>query len=170
MNARSFVRDVDHGYAEFKKRWKEVGDLRVRVGVMGDTTKNARSDGPMTNVEIAAFMEFGTSTIPARSFLRSTLDKNAQEYRQLARALLGQVMQRKTTARQALDLLGMKAAADVKRGITEGEGIPPPLAASTIARKGSSRPLVDTGQLVASITWRVYSRGGGEAGGHGGGH
>ena len=31
----------------------------------------------------------------------------------------------------------------------------PPLAESTIRRKGSSNPLIDTGQLRSSITWQV---------------
>jgi hypothetical protein len=55
----------------------------------------------------------------------------------------------------ALDRLGAKVAALLQNRISAG--IDPPNSAATIARKGSSKPLVDTGQLKAAITWRVIS-------------
>jgi phage gpG-like protein len=54
-----------------------------------------------------------------------------------------------------LGLVGQQVVSDVKGRILEGEGIPPPNAPSTVRRKGSSRPLVDTGQLLNSLTYQV---------------
>ncbi len=50
-----------------------------------------------------------------------------------------------------------KAAAHLEGKVKEKitEGIPPPLRETTIARKGSSKPLIDTGTLRASITHKV---------------
>ena len=42
----------------------------------------------------------------------------------------------------------------VRRVLTQA-GIAPPLKPATIARKGSSTPLINTGQLRSAITWRV---------------
>ena len=54
---------------------------------------------------------------------------------------------------KALELIGLFV-----KGLIQGRmsaGIPPPLKASTIARKGSSKPLINTGQLRASIDYEV---------------
>jgi hypothetical protein len=56
--------------------------------------------------------------------------------------------------RQGIGMLGAWGAAQVKNTITQTD-IPPPLAPSTIAAKGSSKPLVDTGQMLNAITWEV---------------
>ena len=57
--------------------------------------------------------------------------------------------------RRGLELLGAFAAAEVKKTITAGAGVPPPNAPSTIAKKGSDRPLVDTGRLLGAIQWEI---------------
>jgi hypothetical protein len=51
-------------------------------------------------------------------------------------------------------MLGQWGAAAVKRTITSGQ-VTPPDAPGTIARKGSSTPLIDEGQLVNAITYAV---------------
>ena len=43
----------------------------------------------------------------------------------------------------------------IKQKITEGDPSWPPLKPETIKRKGSSKPLIDTGKLRASITHKV---------------
>jgi len=43
----------------------------------------------------------------------------------------------------------------IKETITEGRGEWPPLKPATIKRKGSSKPLIDTGKLRASITHKI---------------
>jgi phage gpG-like protein len=48
----------------------KVSKKNVRVGILGD--KNARTEaegGSLTNAEVGATHEFGTSTLPVRSFL-----------------------------------------------------------------------------------------------------
>ncbi|MDF7681191.1 hypothetical protein PT300_11600 [Enterobacteriaceae bacterium ESL0689] len=52
--------------------------------------------------------------------------------------------------------MGEKLAGEVKRKIQSG--IAPPLDPKTIARKGSSRPLIDTGNLLQSITYEVRDK------------
>lgn len=49
--------------------------------------------------------------------------------------------------------LALKLEASIKARVAAG--IPPPLKRETIRRKGSSKPLIDTGVLLSKITARV---------------
>jgi hypothetical protein len=111
------------------------------------------------NITIAIIHEFGAprAGIPSRSFLRSTASKKREEWLKMLERVLVLVVKEKLELEDALKLVGERAAADVRRAITSGPGIPPPLKAATIRAKGSSRPLVDTGQLVRSISYEVHT-------------
>lgn len=103
--------------------------------------------------QVAMAMEFGTSTIPERSFLRST----AAETRPLMRALMGRLQARmakgELTVRQALSQAGAYQVGKIKQKISSG--VPPPNKPATIARKGSSTPLIDTGEMRATVNYEV---------------
>ena len=91
--------------------------------------------------------------IPERSYLRAGFDTYANEVQGKMEYLLGQVLDGKTTGRHALNALGGFVATRIQAYLTDLKT--PPLAESTIKRKGSSNPLIDTGQLRDSITWQV---------------
>jgi hypothetical protein len=142
------------------KRLKDIKTLHVKAGVLG-TGKNVRRKGEITNVEIALVHEYGSPKqgIPERSFIRRTWDAKRKDYVALVKQLLPAVIRGNMDAKRALGIVGAKASADIKNTVTQGPHIPPPLKEATIARKGSDRPLVDTGQLVNSVTWAVEKRG-----------
>jgi hypothetical protein len=54
-----------------------------------------------------------------------------------------------------MKLIGMRVVGDIQDRISDG--IPPPNSPITIARKGSSKPLIDSGQLRQSISFEVRS-------------
>ena len=56
---------------------------------------------------------------------------------------------------QILRVAGAFLEGRIKEKITEGDPDWPPLRPETIKRKGSSKPLIDTGKLRASITHKV---------------
>ena len=59
---------------------------------------------------------------------------------------------------QAASKVGNYGASEVKKGIVSGAPGGQnfaPLSSMTIARKGSSKPLIDKGDLVGSITYQV---------------
>lgn len=152
MNA---VRVVDRGANALLRRLAKSREA-VRVGILDDSPKKAREgDGGRHSLEVAAVHEFGAPAagIPQRSFIRATVDLNEREIARLQHATMTAFVQGKVTLRQGLDRIGMKVAAMMQKRFAAG--IEPPLAESTIARKGSSKPLVDTGQLRSSITWVV---------------
>jgi hypothetical protein len=158
----STVRDTDRGAKALVARLRalRVSSAAVRVGILSDQPKRQRDGGgggkePYSLVEVAAVHEFGAPAagIPRRSFIRATIDEKRAEVERLERALLAQVVEGKIELRQALDLMGAKVAGWIQTRIADG--IAPPNAASTVRRKKSSKPLVDTGQLRSAVTWVV---------------
>ena len=90
-------------------------------------------------------------TIPERSFLRSGHDENADKVLKNASMALGQVIDGKMSIDTWLDAYGQMMADTIKLYIRDLKS--PPNHPYTIEQKGSSNPLVDTGNLLESITW-----------------
>lgn len=140
------------------------GRASITVGIHGDDGSDPKADATweadgaltpasgLTVAEVAAFHEFGLG-VPQRSFIRSWFDEAIEENRALIHSQLRLVVQRKLTLDVALERIALKLEANIKRRIRNR--IPPPLAQSTIDRKGSSVPLIDTGQLRNAIRARV---------------
>lgn len=126
------------------------------VGVQGSQAA-ANYQGPgtkkLTIAEIATIHEFGTARIPERSFIRATIDQHRRAIQKRATLLGTGVLTLKFTARAALELLGMYAVGLIQQRIANR--IAPPNRPSTIARKGSSVPLIHRGQLRGSITYTI---------------
>jgi hypothetical protein len=146
--AKSFVISDNPGWVEELKR-RFSTNKRVLVGFPEET--KGRKEGQLTNAYIASIHEFGSPMqgIPERSFLRSSVRNNQKKYNQLNKVNLKRVANGQMSIDQALDLFGIMAEGDVKQNIRHGTYTP--LKASTIQRKGSSRPLIDTGQLVQAV-------------------
>ena len=115
-----------------------------------------RPDGGATVAEYGTYNEFGMG-VPERSFLRAPLAKNLDIYAEaIVEGVVLFVTKGEPLAR-SLALVGEAAASDCREAIVAG--IDPPNAPETIARKGSSKPLVDTGRLRQSITYEVHPKG-----------
>lgn len=129
-------------------------DERVKVGVLTDAE---HEEGGGSLMVIAATHEFGAPEfgIRERSYLRSTFAEHAvNEMRQKIAGLATAVINGRVQPRQALGLLGAWAVGAVKRSITS-KLIVQDLSPRTIALKGSSTALVDSGQLKNSIAWEI---------------
>ena len=153
------------------KRWDEIRKklrvenehgLPVKIGIF--ETAGTEKSG-LSIVEIAALHEFGSpgGLIPERSFLRQPLRNAGEDLQKVAKRVVKSILSGKITYEQGMGLLGQWGVSVCKKAIVTGDGIPPPNAPSTIAKKGSSRPLFDTGRLLNSISYQV------EGGEHGGG-
>jgi hypothetical protein len=144
------VRVRDNGYA---KVVANVASLRAPVGVkVGVLDDKPHGDGA-TVADIALVHEFGLGDVPERSFLRAWVDENKAEIQQRLKAATESVVFGQQTADVAMNRFGLWAVGEVKKRIIAG--ISPPLDPKTIARKGSATPLVDTGQLLSSITHAI---------------
>lgn len=106
--------------------------------------------------EVGYFNVYGTDTIPARNFfeplktsvdIRRTVQHFAGEYMKTLIILSGK------DARGSLVKIGLQGEQALKNSITELQD--PPNAPSTIRRKKSSNPLIDTGLMRASISHKI---------------
>lgn len=91
--------------------------------------------------------------IPERSFVRSTFDEKQKKWELKFEFLIGVMIDLQMTAEEVLDALGIEASGDVQRKMTDLQT--PPNAPITVANKGSSNPLIDTGRMRQAVTWRV---------------
>jgi len=143
------VRDIDRGWNGIMRDLKNLDDSFTKVGVQQGET---RQDGAETSdmVIVAAVNEFGTRTIPERPFMRNAFDKNKGKIKKVQDELYSRILQNRISPRQGLGLLGEAMERLTKKEITDLRT--PPNAPATVAKKGSSNPLIDTGQLRQSIT------------------
>lgn len=150
----------DDGWRKLLAQVEGLDRWTVHVGILvskggEEVDPGEDGDGDLTLLELAAIHEFGLGLVPERSFIRRTFREKQGELRAICEKLCKAVITRNMPVPRAYALLGQWGAAAVKRTITEGEGVPPALAQATIDRKGSDRPLVDTGRLINAITYEV---------------
>lgn len=144
---------------------KALGDAyRIKVGIMGNKAQRNNGNTGQTNAEIGFLNEFGSLTkhIPARSFLGMPLRLYLAEYLVKKKAFSQAEVEKAVKAGKLLDLakkVGIVAEEVIQEAFaTRGFGNWAPNAPSTIEQKGSSSPLIDTGQLRRSITSKVEKK------------
>ena len=123
-------------------------DKFVTVGIHED--KNARKD-MFSNAQVGAANHFGTSRIPARPFLDVGVEMGTNKYLRIIKS----AAENNEPLDLALERCGIVAAGEVQKYIRELQD--PPNAESTIKKKKSANPLIDTGQLRQSISYKVTS-------------
>lgn len=123
----------------------------VAVGILQDQPH----DDKFSMVDLAMVHEYGSpaNNIRARSFIRSTCDAKRKEHVEFVRKLQQKILLGRITAKQALTQLGEVVSKDMVQTINDG--IDPELKPATIKRKGSSKPLIDTGRLKGAITHEI---------------
>jgi hypothetical protein len=122
----------------------------VRIGVAAGAQY---SKGGPSVADVAMWNHEGTGTIPARPFLAVPLDPHTPELRAYVERIKNKVLVRPDLRNALLAALGEWCRNRVIAAINAG--FPPPNAPSTIARKGSDTPLVDSGIMRNSIIYVV---------------
>lgn len=161
MRVKVDVKVKDVGLKKFFDTAYELNTLgHVKVGVLDDGGPGSAANGALTVAQIAAINEFGNGRIPERSFMRSTFNKHRQKYVNALKRMIKEALLGRLRPVQTLQLLGLRLATDMKNTVAFGDGVPPPNAPMTIANKGSAHTLIDTGRMLAAITWAYVTRGG----------
>ena len=146
---------------EMMRKTQELASTQVLVGIPAANT--SRKDGPISNAALGYIHEMGSPArnIPARPWLGPPVNRMKDE----AAAMLKQAAElrfdgKTPEADQVLNALGLTAQNKVKANLVAG-GDPAfaPNAPSTIARKGSDSPLINTAQLLNSITYVLRKKG-----------
>lgn len=150
--ARGEVIERDLGYAKILANMAELDRTYVDVGIHHDA--GVGEDG-MPIAEYAAYNEFGTSDghVPERSFIRATFDEQVEKLNQTRGRLIRGVQDGKLDAQQAAGLLGEIHQRDIVRKIDSG--VPPPNAPGTIRIKGSSKPLINEGNMKQAVRYEI---------------
>lgn len=136
------VKVINH--VNINKILKDITSLDgtvVSAGVMD--SKNATK---------AAINEYGTSKIPQRPFMRTAVSRHGKSWGEKSAKSVQSVIKCMPIS-QVTELVGMQMKSDISSTLTNGPWTPNSVV--TIAKKGSSRPLIDTGELMASITYKV---------------
>lgn len=152
------VRRVDRGAARLAVT-VQASQARphVRVGVLEAEGAKQHGADDLTVADVARWAEFGIGQ-PQRSWLRGTVAARRAQIEERMRIESRAVLEGKRTQEQALSRLGVFIVGLIQERIAAG--IDPPNAQATIDRKGSSTPLIDTGQLRSSITSQYRPAGG----------
>lgn len=141
---------------KFEKMLKELADKQVRVGFQrGEATEEDGTDV----CDVAAWNELGTVNMPSRPFLRKSVDENAGKINNFLQSTKADLL-RGVSAEQVLKEIGMFQKDLIQEKITEGSYAPN--AASTVKRKGSSKPLIDTGRMRQSVNYVIKKKGSGD--------
>lgn len=121
---------------------------KVRVGFLESATY---PDGTPVAM-VAAIQDFGAPAagIPPRPFFRNMVAKKSREWPEAIRQLL---VANGYDVEKTLTMVGEAIAGQLRQSIVDTNE--PPLAPSTIARKGHSKPLVDTGHMLQSVDYEV---------------
>lgn len=162
---------VEAALADIARKLKSGGTLRV--GFLAGATYPAskkgdlRSDykdrkkqkiagaiagvsGGMPVAAVAAFQNFGTAKIPRRPFFTNMVINKSPGW---PRAVALNLKATGYDSQKTLDLVGEGIEGQLRREIIATNS--PPLAASTIARKGFEKPLIDSSHMINSVDHEV---------------
>ena len=170
MASKVEVRDIDHGWRDIKREVKKFRNGSTKVGLF-----SSGSGGPSSSLAArGAVNEYGATIkvtekmrwwwlfnfgkklkksfikIPKRPFMRMSFDKNKKEIRKFIKREYYKVLLGRSTAKKSLGRIGEWFAGEIKETIKNGN-----FKANsnfTKKQKGSSKPLIDTGQMRNSIT------------------
>lgn len=121
--------------------------LQLKVGFLEGATYPDGTPVPM----VAATNEFGNpaNNQPPRPFFRNAISNHETEWQDATASLI----ENGDETRDVLSLLGEIIVDDIKESIRSLDS--PPLSPVTIARKGFDKPLIDTKNMLDSVSYEV---------------
>lgn len=132
---------------------RKLSSAEIKIGFL--ESSGGYEDGT-TVAQVAAWNEFGTEHSPSRPFMRQTLKDQREEITKFARDRAKGVVTGSMSAQMALNGIGLYVKGRMQAEIRDGEF--EPNAPSTVAHKGSSKPLIDTGRMRQSIVYVITSK------------
>jgi hypothetical protein len=150
------IKEVDNGYKKYVKAISDLNKSRIQVGLFAEV-----GDSVLTR---AIVNEFGTTragknkniTIPERSFIRATYNEQYKIVAKRFKQIFESFSKRKYDVSNRLKLIGMEQTSETQKTITNFKT--PANAPSTIKSKGSSHPLIDTGEMRMKIQYKVIEK------------
>jgi len=134
-----------------KTLFKRLEKGTVDVGILAG--EGQHKDSTLTVAEIGFYHEFGTVNTPERSFIRSTIEGQSKDIKKVISGQYKKVLDGSIDVSKGLGVVGAYTAGLIQEKFTNNDWTPN--TSSTQAQKGSSKPLIDTGQLRQSISFKV---------------
>lgn len=150
------IKVIDRGFNEYKKAIEELNSKQIQVGMFAKV-----GDKVLTK---AIVNEFGTTkagknkniTIPERSFIRSTYNRQYKKVGKRFDQIFVSISKGNYNIVPKLKLIGLEQETETKKTITDMRT--PKNSESTIAKKGSSHPLIDTGEMRSKVSHEVKNK------------
>lgn len=102
----------------------------------------------------AVWNHYGTSRgIPARPFMFNAIRKNKSKINRYLKSVTPDILSGKMEIGMAMSRLGILVQGFIQDEITRLRN--PPNTAETIRKKGSSNPLINTGEMRGAVTYKV---------------
>jgi hypothetical protein len=145
------VKRTGPGIKSIGVNMRELDGVQARTGWF----ETARYPNGMSVATVAIVQEHGSAAngIPPRPFFRPTIVAESNKwFRQIGDGAKA-VFEGRRTALQVLETVALGAAGDVAKSIERVKS--PPLKPATIKNKvtpGNTKPLVDSGQMIQSVT------------------
>jgi hypothetical protein len=146
----------DTGWSQAVQTATKLGTIEVRAGVVGAKAEEPNGEeGRVTNGEAAILNEYGTDDghIPARAPIQRTFERDGGKVQSFFAAAVSRAIAGIASPEAALRDVGDWAVSEIRKTIAQG--VPPPNAPATIARKGSSHPLIDTGDMYNAVGYEI---------------
>lgn len=153
MSNTNKVVDIDRGWNRIKREFKKFKGAATIVGYPeGESGTERHDNAGISLASLAAVHEYGSTArnIPERPFQRDTFERTKNHIQKVILNEFSKVLTNKQGAKKALAAVGEWYTGQMKNTLKKGSFTP--LSIKTIAKKGSSKPLIDTGQLRNSIT------------------
>ena len=140
-----------------KRLIKELQNFKIEVGFNEDSGSYPAEEGgeSITLANVAAWNEFGSERSPARPFMKQT----AVDYKSKITNHANKALKKAINgggAEEVLNSIGSFTKGKMQLEIKNGDW--EPNSPYTIAKKGSDKPLIDTGRMRQSIVYVIKEK------------
>lgn len=151
--AKTAVRDkLTPEGKKFFAALQSIGDLQVRIGFQAGEAEHEGVD----LCDIAMFNELGTIHIPSRPFMRDTVDNHQDEILDYIVKWSKKCLEGSMETHEMMMNIGMLVKGLMQKEIVRGDFVPN--AETTIKRKGSDKPLIDSGLMRESVSYHITTK------------
>lgn len=142
-------------FLSYETNIKEFRESIIKVGIIEKNGGAIHTDRDLTVAQVGAIHEFGVpeNNIPKRSFIREPIINEQKKINGFIKMKFSQVAQNSMTATAALNQIGLFVSGINQKSFVKNNWTPN--SPVTVQIKGSSKPLIDTGQLRQSISYSV---------------
>lgn len=139
---------------DFFKKLDQIKKSYVTIGIYEDAGSYENGE---TVIKVALGNEFGTDTIPERSFFRSAIDDNLDKINKWREEMIVNIFENNWPVEKALRAIGLRIQVLVQNKIKSN--IPPDNSPATKAHKlkegVGQKTLIETGLMLRSVTFKV---------------